>query len=121
MQSLPKVKPTTAKIHNQGYMELINGIQVPLTEIPKKHTVFNRMVQGSGAVILKEVIADVAERLPEAAKICFLLHDELMIETPSEYEQEVINIVTEVMTGILHRHGYDVDMPIDIVVKKGGE
>ena len=118
---LANVKPTIAKIHRQGYVELINGTQIMLKDIPKKHTAFNRMIQGSGAVILKEVIADVARMLPEPAKICFLLHDELMVETPSEYEEVVINVVTGVMTGILRRHGYEVDMPIDIIVKKGGE
>lgn len=115
------VKSTSKQIGEVGYVELINGKRISLEDIPKRHSVFNRMVQGSGAVILKAVIASLVEQLPSLARICFLLHDEVSVEAPIEYEKDVIRIVEEVMAGVLRNYGYSISMPVTITSRRGGE
>ncbi len=119
--SFVNVRKVMNRINTQGFVELVNGRQIDLCDIPKRHTAFNRMIQGSGAIMLKDVVADIAAKLPQEAKVCFLLHDELVVETPTGYKEEVINTVSEVMNGVLHKYGYDFDMPIVISTKEGGE
>ena len=104
-----------------GYIELIDKTRIPLEYIPKKHTYFNRMVQGSGAIILKKVVSEIVKQLPEGASICFLLHDELMIEAPTHLTQVCVRIVTKTMTEVLYGYGYNIDLPISIEIKRGGE
>ena len=120
-QIFARVKECVQQIDECGYIQLINGQQIELADIQKRHTAFNRMIQGSGAVILKDVIASLAKCLPSSASICFLLHDEVVIEVPDDDTEQSIDIVTEIMTGILKRYGCDVLMPISVSVKKGGE
>lgn len=120
-KTFAKVKTSVQQIDEQGYIQLINGRQIDLDDIPKRHTAFNRMIQGSGAVILKDVIAFLAKRLPASASICFLLHDEVAIEVANQDTEQCVAVVAEVMTGILKRYGIDIIMPISVSVKKGGE
>ncbi len=120
-KTFAKVKESVQQIDEQGYIQLINGRQIDLDDIPKRHAAFNRMIQGSGAVILKEVIASLAKRLPASASICFLLHDEVAIEVANQDTEQCVTVVTEVMTGILKRYGIDIIMPISVSVKKGGK
>ena len=116
-----KVQDCVRQIEEQGYIKLINGQQIDLDNIPKRHTAFNRMIQGSGAVILKEVITTLAKRLPASARICFLLHDEVVVEVKNQDAEVCIEIITEVMTSVLERYGIDITMPISVSVKRGGE
>lgn len=119
-QTFAKVRDCMKQIEEQGYIRLINGQQIDLADIPKRHTVFNRMIQGSGAVILKEVIALLAKYLPDSAKICFLLHDEVAIEVADYDTEQCVEVVTEIMTGVLKSYGIDIMMPVSVSVKKGG-
>lgn len=116
-----KVQDCVRQIEKQGYIRLINGLQINLDDIQKRHTAFNRMIQGSGAVILKEVIATLAKRLPASARICFLLHDEVVVEVKNQDVEVCIEIITEVMTSVLERYGVDIMMPISVSVKEGDE
>lgn len=116
-----RVASTIKGVEEQGYVELIDKTRISLEDIPKKHTYFNRMVQGSGAVILKKVVSEIAKQLPEGAYICFLLHDELMVETPSYLTQVCVDVVTKSMTEVLHGYGYSIDLPISIEIKEGGK
>lgn len=116
-----KVQFCVRQIEEQGYIKLINGQQIDIDNIPKRHTAFNRMIQGSGAVILKEVIATLAKRLPSSARICFLLHDEVVVEVKNQDTEVCVAIVTEVMTSVLKRYGIDIIMPVSVSVKGGGE
>ena len=120
-QTFAKVRECVQQIEEQGYIRLINGQQIDLDDIPKRHTVFNRMIQGSGAVILKEVIALLAKHLPDSARICFLLHDEVAIEVADYDTKQCVEVVTEIMTGVLKSYGMDIMMPVSVAVKKGGE
>ena len=115
-----KVENIVNAAEKKGYIELIDKTQIPLVDIQKKHTYFNRMVQGSGAIILKKVVSDIAKQLPDEAHICFLLHDELMVETPSNLTQSCVDIVTKTMTKVLKGYGYDIDIPISVEIKEGG-
>lgn len=116
-----KVDKAVDEVKEKGYIELIDGTRISLDDIPKKHTYFNRMVQGSGAVILKKVVFEIAKQLPEGAYICFLLHDELMVEAPTYLTQVCVRIVTKAMTEVLRGYGYNIDLPITIEIKGGGE
>lgn len=116
-----KVDSTIKGVEERGYIELIDKTRIPLEYIPKKHTYFNRMVQGSGAIILKKVVSEIVKQLPEGASICFLLHDELMIEAPTHLTQVCVRIVTKTMTEVLYGYGYNIDLPISIEIKRGGE
>lgn len=120
-QTFPKVRDCVQQIEEQGYIRLINGQQIYLDDIPKRHTAFNRMIQGSGSVILKSVIATLTMHLPVSASICFLLHDEVVIEVVNQDVGQCVAVVTEVMTKILKKYGIDILMPISITVKEGGE
>ena len=120
-QTFARVQECVRQIDERGYIQLINGRQIKLEDIPKRHTAFNRMIQGSGAIILKDVVATLAKRLPTSASICFLLHDEVAIEVADQDTEQCVAVVTEVMTGVLKRYGIDITMPISVSVKKGGE
>ena len=56
-----------------------------------------------------------------SARICFLLHDEVVIEVENQDTEVCIAIVTEVMTRVLERYGIDITMPISVSIKRGGE
>lgn len=119
-ENFSKISLKMEQIAKQGYVTLINGKCIYLADIPKKYSAFNRMVQGSGAIILKDVIYELAQRLPMNAEIVFLLHDEIIIEVPEESETVCTNKITAIMTSALCKYGYDVVMPITTNIKKDG-
>jgi DNA polymerase I-like protein with 3'-5' exonuclease and polymerase domains len=79
----PGVSLMVENIHRHGFFSLIDGTEIDLKTIEKTHTVLNRMIQGSAAIILKDCIFRLVQKLPEEARITFLLHDEIVLEAPA--------------------------------------
>ena len=120
-QIFTNVEECIFQLKKQGYLRLINGQRIHVEDIPKNYTLFNRMVQGSGAVILKEVIAVLSEQLPPTAKICFLLHDEIIVEVSDREAEQCKEVVTKTMVHILKKFDINIAMPVSVSIKKGGE
>lgn len=68
-----------------------------------KRVAMNTPVQGTAADIIKKAMICVYKRLEKEvpqAKLILQIHDELIVETPVEYEEKVKNIVTEEMQNV---------------------
>ncbi len=74
----------------------------------------NSPIQGTAADIIKIAMVRVDQRLRKeglAARLILQVHDELLIETPKEEEQRVIDILKEEMTSVTD---FSVAMEIDV-------
>ena len=64
-----------------------------------KRQVFNSLIQGGAADIMKLAMVRVDAMLPEYAAMHLSVHDELVISAPKEKAQSVANIMTTAMVG----------------------
>ena len=78
----------------------------------------NRCIQGSGSIILKQVIIDLMDRLPSDAKIVCLIHDEVIVECSIDKLQECQAIISDVMKHVLQNFNINIELPIEMEVRK---
>lgn len=60
---------------------------------------YNHLIQGSAADIMKIALVNVHASLPERAKMLLTVHDEIVISTPTDIVDDVMEIVKEQMEG----------------------
>ena len=84
---------------------------------------FNSPSQGTGADLLKVVMAEVYFSLPEAVKMIGSVHDELILEAPEALAQDMASL----LLGIMRRVGSEllapvpVDAEVEILQSWGGD
>ena len=119
-EEYPAIKVIEQRIRADGKLTFIDGSCISLESIEKKYTAVNRCIQGTGSIILKQVIIDLMERLPSEAKIVCLIHDEIIVESSVEILQECQAIMSDVMKQVLFNFNIKVELPIDMEVRSGG-
>lgn len=110
----PAMKALEERSKKTNQIVLIDGSVLKLSDIKKQYSAVNRMIQGSGSIILKQVMDDLFKQLPEEARIVCLIHDEVIVEVPKEKEEHCIRIVSDVMCNVLSNYEIDVEMPVDV-------
>ena len=116
----PAIKVIEKRIKDENKLTLIDGSFISLDAIEKRYTAVNRCIQGSGSIILKQVIIDLMERLPSDAKIVCLIHDEVVVECSVDKLQECQAIISDVMRHVLENFNINVELPIEMEVRNGG-
>jgi len=77
----------------------------------------NTVIQGSAADLIKQAMIAVHGRLQREglqARMLLQIHDELVFESPSNELSQLIDLVTQEMTGVSH-----IDVPLKVDVKSG--
>jgi len=115
----PAILTIEKQIKAGNGLTLIDGSVIPLEAVEKKHTVVNRCIQGSASLLLKQVIIDLIDRLPAEAKIVCLIHDEVIVECPTEIIQETKVVIDDVMRHVLGNFNINTELPIDMEVRTG--
>lgn len=84
---------------------------------------YNSPSQGTGADLLKVVMAEVYSFLPEKVKMIGSVHDELILEAPEAQAQDMASL----LLGIMRRVGSEllypvpVDAEVEILQSWGGD
>lgn len=110
----PAMKALEERSKKTNQIVFIDGSVLKLSDIKKQYSAVNRMIQGSGSIILKQVVDDLFKQLPEEARIVCLIHDEVIVEAPLEKAEQCIRIVLDVMCNVLSNFKIDVEMPVDV-------
>ena len=110
----PAIEILKQRIVRAGVIEMIDGSVIPLERIQKNYSYVNRLVQGTGAIILKQVINQLGEKLPNDSHIVCLIHDEVIVETSNANLQKCKLIITQIMQDALKTYGIAVSMPVEI-------
>jgi|688.fasta_scaffold01486_7 DNA polymerase-1 len=80
-----------------------------------KRMAINSKIQGSAADIIKIAMIKLARRLePFSARLLLQIHDELVIETPNNCAEEVMNIVKNEM-----EHAIELSVPLKVEIETG--
>ena len=84
---------------------------------------YNSPSQGTGADLLKAVMAEVYSSLPEEAKMIGSVHDELILEVPEALAQETASRLKEIMRRIGSELLFlvPVDAEVEVLSSWGGE
>ena len=118
-ETYPVITQLERRIKQEQKLRFIDGTDIPLKKISKKYSALNRLVQGTGAILLKQVFLQLDKTLPIGAEVVCLIHDEIVVETPLEMFDESLKIVSDVMTGVLQNYKIDFRLPINMEVRKG--
>ncbi|MDO4617714.1 MAG: DNA polymerase I [Lachnospiraceae bacterium] len=117
---------TVADAKEKGYSITLYGRRRPLPELSSgnfmqrqfgERVAMNAPIQGTAADIMKIAMNRVAERLKTEqlkARLLLQVHDELLIETPLEEEEQVRDILKEEMM-----HAADLSVPLEIDMHSG--
>jgi DNA polymerase-1 len=112
-----------ADARNSGYTETILGRRRYLPELTSgnfrerqsgERMALNAPIQGSAADIIKKAMIELDDRLATAGEDTFMVlqvHDELVLETPTESVEETASVVKQVMEGVV---GLDVPLRVDV-------
>jgi DNA polymerase I-like protein with 3'-5' exonuclease and polymerase domains len=76
--------------------------------------IFNSLIQGGAADILKLAMIRVDDMLPPEIKLSMTVHDEIVLSSPDEYVAEAERILSEAMTGEGIQKYLRVPLKIDI-------
>lgn len=78
--------------------------------------IFNSLIQGGAADILKFAMVRVDRELPDDIKLSLTVHDELVLISPEDRVQEAKNILAHAMTGedLVQQLGLRVPLKIDV-------
>ena len=108
-----------AKANELGYVETIEHRRREIRNIHStnqqqqalgERVAINSVVQGSAADLIKVAMNNVHQKLAEEypdARLLMQIHDELVVETPEEYAEQVRDLLVEVMESAL-----ELDVPI---------
>lgn len=113
----PAITLLEAKIKHDKKLQFLDGTAVSLKSI-KKHCVVNRLVQGTGAILLKSVLLKLETVLPAGAEVVCLIHDEIVVETPLEILQESYERTHDAMANILKDYKICYRLPVSMEVRK---
>jgi DNA polymerase-1 len=112
-----------ADARNSGYTETILGRRRYLPELTSgnfrerqsgERMALNAPIQGSAADIIKKAMIELDDRLATAGEDTFMVlqvHDELVLETPTESVEETASVVKQVMEGVV---ALDVPLRVDV-------
>ena len=96
-----------------GYVSTLSGRQRALPELKSKNgnirkgaerIAMNTPIQGSAADLIKMAMLKVAERLEKdnmRSRLLLQVHDELVLESPLEERDALVNLVREEMSGVM--------------------
>lgn len=65
-----------------------------------KFQVYNTPSQGTGADLIKLVMCELYDRLPEDVKIISSIHDELLLEVPEDQAEAYASMLSEIMNRV---------------------
>lgn len=120
------VTSVIAKAHKDGYVETLFGYRRMLPNINstiypqregEERMAINTPVQGTAAEILKLAMIELEKKLKVAfpsARMLLTVHDELVVEAPTQETKKVAKLMQEVMEGIVK-----LCVPIDVDVEAG--
>jgi len=114
------IERTVRNARNDGFITTVNGRQLsPMGHGEgqlKKGTTVNRILQGSEADILTEVIAKVAASFKQGGGvIAFPVHDEILTQARDGWVESTIDDLTYFMTEV----GHDFVVPMAVKVMAG--
>ncbi len=112
----PSLGILSDQVKRTNKLTMIDGSTIPCSSVKKSYTYVNRMVQGSGSIILKEAFCILSRSLFADMDIVCLIHDEIIVLTPVSEIEECVGILHDVMTNILDRFNINIKMPVDIKV-----
>ncbi|MFP4249682.1 MAG: DNA polymerase I [Armatimonadota bacterium] len=129
-RALPGVRryidETVEMAKEAGYVETLLGRKRPLPEINgsdgraaayAERAAVNTPIQGTAADIIKLAMIDLApriRRLNDETRMLLQVHDELVLEAPEEYLDEVAGLVREVMEA-----AWEISVPLTVDVSAG--
>jgi DNA polymerase-1 len=96
--SLKKLKAKVDKLAAKGYVPAIDGRKI---WVRSEHAALNSLLQSAGAIIAKQWIVCFTEELKSKKipyKLLAWVHDEVQLETPTEYGEIVGKIVAKAAT-----------------------
>lgn len=97
------------KIQAQGFVNTLFGRKNPVSR-DKAYVGLNALIQGSAADIMKQGLVNVDEAVREhGARPLLVVHDEIVVEAPSEYAEEVLMDTEHAL-----RDAYDLDPPLAV-------
>ena len=120
MSNMPKFNLLKKKLTEASESGMIRGLDGRLLHIRSPHASLNTLIQGSGAVICKQWLVQMIDKIQESgvdAKLVASVHD--------EYQFEVANADTEKFGGITNtaikevQDIYDLKCPLDSEFKIG--
>lgn len=118
------IESTIAFAQENGYVETLLGRRRSIPDIKSSNrnareyaerTAYNMPIQGTQADIVKIAMIELAPQLsPLGAKLLLQVHDELVIEVPTQRLEPAKHLVKEVMEG-----AYKLDVPLTAEVNVG--
>lgn len=124
----PKVKEfidrTLEEAYKKGYVKTLFGRIRPLPELRDKNyhvrsfgerAAINARIQGTAADIMKMAMVELHPRLERVGSYLILqVHDEVVVETPKEAEEQVKRIVKETMENVV-----ELSVPLIVDLESG--
>lgn len=103
------MKRIKQKVKTHGYVETIAGRKQYINQ-DKAYVGLNALIQGSAADIMKEGLVRVENCLPPSAQVLLVVHDEIVVECPTELSEWVEEDVATAMTTL----PWDIDPPLTV-------
>lgn len=105
-------KRVREKIEDLGYVNTLWG-RKQVVNREKSYVGLNALIQGSAADIMKQGLVNVDEVVrPLGATPLLVVHDEVVVETPTENAQEVLRLTNQAL-----REAYDLNPPLEVTGK----
>jgi DNA polymerase I-like protein with 3'-5' exonuclease and polymerase domains len=115
----PAIGALEREVKRTQTLKMIDGNTIPCANIKKPHTYVNRMIQGSGSIVLKDVYNRLMDELDGVAQTVCLVHDEVILTTSVSLQNVCTTRVNDIMTKVLSNYGIDIEMPVEITIKGG--
>jgi len=127
-KNFPRVKEfldrTLKEAYKRGYVKTLFGRRRPLPELKDRNyhvrsfgerAAVNAAIQGTAADIMKMAMVELYEPLRElSAHMVLQVHDELVVEAPTDRVKEVKELLKEKMEGVV-----ELSAPLKVDVKEG--
>jgi len=83
---------------------------------------YNSPSQGTGADLIKKVMAEVYNSLPEDVKMIGSVHDEILLEAPEDLAEEIANLLLSIMRRVGSKllSPVPVDAEVEVLDSWGG-
>lgn len=112
--SLPKYRKLQGRIRKkvsyQGYVSTLMG-RKQMIKKDKAYVGMNALIQGTAADVMKQGVVNVHEAFAgEDVHLLLVVHDEVVLETPTENAERVLAVTCEAM----ERAGRDIDPPLKV-------
>ncbi|MEO2065118.1 MAG: DNA polymerase, partial [Desulfurobacteriaceae bacterium] len=127
-RNFPKVKEfidsTLEEAYRKGFVTTLFGRKRPLPELKDRNyhvrsfgerAAVNAVIQGTAADVMKLAMIKLDRELQSTDSFMVLqVHDEIVVETPQEKEEETKRLVREVMEGVVK-----LSVPLSVSVESG--